>query len=116
MRLCAVDQNIMAFSRFIPKEDIWLSILSHSTNSLLNAEHFNDKFKKKNYSKQTTECFPVKTREGTKCCHDTNILNYGVNPPNSMLITITLSPTDNQVKKKKKSKNITLNVHILNGR
>lgn len=81
------------FFRHLLKEDIWLSILAHSSYAFSGNEAGN-----KNYAKRGVECFPTKTLEGTQCCQDETILNYGANPPNSIVIAVTLSPTFCNVK------------------
>lgn len=56
------------------------------------------KSKNKRSTKQTTKCFPIKTDEGVQCHRDKIISRYEANPPKSIVIAITLSPTINKVK------------------
>lgn len=77
------------------KEDVWSSILSHSSNAFVDTD---EKSKNKKIIKHTAECFPVKTDEGVQCHRDKIISRYEVNPPKSIVIAITLSPTIIKVK------------------
>lgn len=77
------------------KEDVWLSILSNSSNAFADSD---TKSNNKKPSKHTTECFAIKTDQGIQCHHDNIIQRYESNPPKSIVIVVTLSPTINQVK------------------
>lgn len=56
------------------------------------------KLKNKKPTKQTSECFPIKTDEGIQCHRDKIISRFEANPSKSIVIAITLSPTINKVK------------------
>ncbi|XP_025198171.1 uncharacterized protein LOC112596622 [Melanaphis sacchari] len=81
--------------QLISKENVWSSILSHSSYSVLDTENLDSdsKQKNKNISKHE-DCFQLRTITGTQLCHYDELKSiYGANPPNSIVVGLTLTPT-----------------------
>lgn len=87
--------------RHISKDVVWSSIVSHSSNSILDIELTDIK---KSTNKKSTqnitnkECFPIKTTKGTQCYYDKTNLDYDTISSKSIVIAIKLSPTIYKVK------------------
>lgn len=77
---------------------MWLSILYQSSNSYLEIENTDSKTTKISKIKSSKhenerDCFPIITTNGSRQCYnDQCISNCEVNPPNSVLVSVILSP------------------------
>lgn len=77
---------------------MWLSILSQSSNTYLEIDKTESKMTKPSKIKSPKpenerDCFPIRTVNGSRqCYYDQCITNCEVNPPNSVLVSVILSP------------------------
>eukprot|EP00102_Acyrthosiphon_pisum_P026578 XP_016663788.1 PREDICTED: uncharacterized protein LOC100569340 isoform X2 [Acyrthosiphon pisum] len=81
--------------QLVSKENIWSSIVSHSSNAVLdNIGQLDSDSKSKNKkNSKHKDCYEVTTTTGTQCHHDEFMSMYGSNPPNSIVVGFIVSPT-----------------------
>jgi len=96
-----VELKIIYFLNFshISKEDLWSSILSQSSKPVVDNEYSENKIKNQEPAENNAkECFPILTSEGAQCYRHKIVSNNEIDPPNSIVIAITLSSTACKVK------------------
>ncbi|CAH1731726.1 unnamed protein product [Aphis gossypii] len=81
--------------QLISKDNVWSSILSHSSNTVSDIGHVDSDSKHKNKKNpKHKDCYQLRTITGSQLCHHDEFMSiYGANPPNSIVVGLTLSPT-----------------------